>query len=69
MKICTQCNNTGYIEIKRVYPISFLPNIGYVKKEKKLCEDCSYGIEARRQESKGQLKEGNTGARANGLAK
>ncbi len=64
---CTLCNNTGYIEVEKVYPVSFLPNIGYIKKEKKLCEGCNDGVEARRQESERQLKEGNTKARANGL--
>ena len=66
---CTLCNNTGYIEVKKVYPISFLPNIGYIKKEKKLCEGCNNGVEARRQGSERQLKERNTEPRANGLAK
>ena len=64
---CTLCNNTGYIEVKKVYPVSFLPNIGYIKKEKKLCEGCNNGVEARRQESERQLKKRNTKPRANGL--
>ena len=66
---CTLCNNTGYIEVEKVYPVSFLPNIGYIKKEKKLCEGCNNGVEARRQVSERQLKERNTEPRANGLAK
>ena len=64
--ICDNCNNTGYIEVDVVYPISFLPNIGYATKQKQICEECNNGTEARRQESERQFKEGNTETRANG---
>ena len=38
--------------------MSFLPNIGYVTKQKQICEECNNGTEARRQESERQFKEG-----------
>ena len=66
-KTCNTCKDTGYIEVEVVYPVSFLPNIGYVTKQKKICEECNNGTEARGQESSRQFKEGNTKLRANGL--
>ena len=66
-KTCSICEDTGYIEVKVVYPVSFLPNIGYITKQKQICEDCDNGTEARRQESERQFKEGNTEPRANGF--
>ena len=66
-KTCSICEDTGYIEVEVVYPVSFLPNIGYVTKQKQICEDCDNGTEARRQESERQFKEGNTEPRANGF--
>ena len=66
-KTCSICEDTGYIEVEVVYPVSFLPNIGYVTKQKQICEDCDNGTEARRQESERQFKEGNTEPRANGV--
>ena len=66
-KTCSICEDTGYIEVEVVYPVSFLPNIGYITKQKQICEDCDNGIEARRQESERQFKEGNTEPRANGF--
>ena len=65
--ICDACKDTGYIEVEVVYPVSFLPNIGYVTKQKQICEECNNGTEARRQESERQFKEGNTEPRANGV--
>ena len=65
-KTCSICEDTGYIEVEVVYPVSFLPNIGYITKQKQICEDCDNGIEARRQKSERQFKEGNTETRANG---
>ena len=65
-KTCSICEDTGYIEVEKVYPVSFLPNIGYITKQKQICEDCDNGIEARRQEFERQFKEGNTEPRANG---
>jgi hypothetical protein len=65
-KTCSICEDTGYIEVEVVYPVSFLPNIGYITKQKQICEDCDNGIEARRQKSERQFKEGNTEPRANG---
>ena len=64
---CITCKDTGYIEVEVTYPVSFLPNIGYVTKQKQICEECNNGTEARRQESERQFKEGNTKPRANGL--
>ena len=66
-KTCNTCKDTGYIEVEVVYPVSFLPNIGYVTKQKQICDDCDNGTEARRQESERQFKKGNTKVRANGL--
>ena len=43
---CITCKDTGYIEVEVVYPVSFLPNIGYVTKQKQICEDCDNGTEA-----------------------
>ena len=63
---CEKCKDTGYIEVEVIEPIFFLPNIGYVTKQKKICEECSNGIKARRQESERQFKEGNTETRTNG---
>lgn len=63
---CEKCKDTGYIEVDVVYPISFLPNIGYATKQKQICKECNNGIEARGQESERQFKEGNTETRANG---
>ena len=67
IKICTQCNGLGYTEEKKVYPIFFLPDVGYAKVVRKICEVCNNGTEARRQKSERQFKKGNTKARANGL--
>jgi len=64
--ICNACKDTGYIEVEVVHPIFFLPDVGYVTKQKQICEECNNGIEARRQESKRQFKEGNTKNRTNG---
>ena len=66
-KTCSIREDTGYIEVEVVYPVSFLPNIGYITKQKQICEDCDNGTEARRQESERQFKEGNTEPRANGF--
>ena len=66
IKLSTQCNNKGYIEVEVVHPVIFLPSIGYITKHKKLCEGCNNGTEARRQESERQLKEGDTKTGANG---
>ena len=52
--ICNNCNGAGYIEVEVIQPIFFLPNIGYVTKEKKICEECNNGIETRRQKSERQ---------------
>lgn len=41
IKICTQCNGLGYTEEEKVYPIFFLPNVGYTEVVKKNCEECS----------------------------
>ena len=61
-KTCSICEDTGYIEVEVVHPVSFLPNIGYVTKQKQICEECNNGTEARRQESERQSKERNTKA-------
>lgn len=39
---CEKCKDKGYIEvIKATYPISFLPGIVYVEREKKPCAECN----------------------------
>ena len=38
---CEKCKDTGYIEVEVTHPISFLPNIGYVTKQKQICKECS----------------------------
>lgn len=40
---CKTCNNKKYIEVEVTYPVSFLPGVGYVCKERQPCKECSNG--------------------------